>query len=126
MRTLYRTTITEVGPDVGDLVAGGVLILFAEGAPPELAEVSVLHIVEEGPSADAPPVGAAIRIGLVEAQLTAVGELAWKKVAELGHVVINFNGAAQVERPGELCATVVPGEVLAAALLPGADIVVEV
>jgi len=125
MPTLYRTTITEVGPDVGDLVAGGVLILFAEGAPPELAEVSVLHIVEEGPSPEAPPVGAAIRIGLVEARLTAVGELAWKKVAELGHVVINFNGASAVARPGELCATVVAGETLAAALLPGADIVIE-
>lgn len=126
MRTLYRTTITEIGPDVGDLVAGGVLILFAEGAPPELAEVSVLHLVEEGPSADAPPVGATIRIGLVEATLTAVGELAWKKVAELGHVVINFNGAAKAERPGELCASVVAGETLVSALLPGAEIVVAV
>ena len=32
-----KTTIKAIGPDVGDLVENGVLILFAEGAPPELA-----------------------------------------------------------------------------------------
>ena len=32
--TLLRTVVTQVGPDVADLLAGGVLILFADGAPP--------------------------------------------------------------------------------------------
>ena len=39
MKTYFRTTITQVGPDVADLIEGGVLILFADGAPAELAEV---------------------------------------------------------------------------------------
>ena len=124
MTVFYRTKITDVGPEVPELIEGGVLILYAEGAPPELAEVSVLHRVEEGPSADAPPVGALIRIGDVSARLTAVGELAWKKVADIGHVVINFDGAATAGRPGELCAEAKDAEHLKGALVAGAEIAV--
>jgi len=43
---LLKTSITEIGPDVPELAEAGVLILFAEGSPPELAEVSVLHAVQ--------------------------------------------------------------------------------
>ncbi|KQT52423.1 MULTISPECIES: PTS glucitol/sorbitol transporter subunit IIA [unclassified Aureimonas] len=119
-----RTLVTAVGPDVPDLLEGGVLILFADGAPPELAEVSVLHRVTEGPSDDAPKVGTPIRIGPVEAQLTGLGDLAWAKVRDLGHVVINFNGADHPERPGEIAATEVDGTALAAALSAGTEIVI--
>jgi PTS system glucitol/sorbitol-specific IIA component len=124
MTVFYRTKITAVGPEVPELIEGGILILYAEGAPPELAEVSVLHRVEEGPTADAPPVGASIRIGEVSARLTAVGELAWKKVADMGHVVINFDGADAAGRPGELCADKTEAEVLTRALVPGAEIAI--
>ena len=119
-----RTVVTAVGPDVPDLLEGGVLILFADGAPPELAEVSVLHRVSEGPS-DAPPaIGTAIRIGPVAATLTGLGDLAWAKVRDIGHVVINFNGASAPERPGEIAASEVDAAALAAALESGAEIVI--
>lgn len=124
MPTFYDTTITAVGPDVADLIEGGVLILFAEGAPPELAEVSVLHTVTAGPTPEAPPVGAAIRVGAVEATLTAIGSLAWAKIADIGHVVINFDGATASNRPGELNASAVDAELLAGALRPGTTIVI--
>ncbi len=124
MTLFYRTTITEVGPEVADLLAGGILILYAAGAPPELAEVSVLHQVESGPTADAPPVGAVLSIGAAGAALTAIGELAWQKVADIGHVVINFDGAAIAGRPGELCASPVDPDALLAALVPGAEIAI--
>jgi glucitol/sorbitol PTS system EIIA component len=119
-----RTTVTAVGPDVPDLLDGGVLILFAEGAPPELAEVAVLHAVEDGPSEGAPVPGTPIRIGGVEAQLTGIGEAAWAKVRDIGHVVVNFNGASAPDRLGELTASEVDGEALKAALVPGAKIVI--
>ncbi|MFC7400440.1 PTS glucitol/sorbitol transporter subunit IIA [Chelatococcus sp. GCM10030263] len=124
MTVFYRTKITEVGPEVPELIEGGILILYAEGAPPELAEVSVLHRVEEGPTADTPPVGARLRIGEVSVQLTAVGELAWKKVADIGHVVINFDRAATAGRPGELCASKTEAEALIRALVAGAEITI--
>ena len=124
MAIYYRTTITAVGPEVAELLEGGILILFAEGAPPELAEVSALHRVVEGPAAEAPPAGAAITIGSVTATLTAIGEQAWAKVADIGHVVINFDGAALSGRSGELSASVVPTAELLEAVRPGVSITI--
>ena len=124
MTQFLRTRVTAVGPDVPDLLEGGVLILFAEGAPPELAEVSVLHAVEGEATSEAPTPGVSIRVGSVSARLTGIGGLAWAKVRDIGHVVINFNGATDPERPGELTASEVDGAALAAALQPGAEIVI--
>jgi glucitol/sorbitol PTS system EIIA component len=98
----YKTVISSIGVEVQALLEGGVLILYSEGAPPELAEVSVLHSVEEA-SRDVPRVGSVLRIGEDSAVVTAVGPTAWNKVSELGHVVINFNGSHNAERPGEIC-----------------------
>lgn len=100
----YKTVISSIGEEVEALLDGGVLILYADGAPPELAEVSVLHRVEAS-SPDVPRVGSVLRIGEASAVVTAVGPSAWNKVSELGHVVINFNGSQNAERPGEICAT---------------------
>ncbi len=124
MTVLLKSRVTDVGPEVADLAEGGVLILFAEGSPPELAEVSVLHRTEEGPSADAPQIGASIAIGPVTATITAIGPAAWAKVREIGHVVITFNGAANAERPGEICASPVESDELVAALTPDATITI--
>jgi PTS system glucitol/sorbitol-specific IIA component len=124
MALYYRTVVTAVGPEVADLLDGGVLILFADGAPPELAEVSVLHRVEEGPSTAPPPVGAEIRIGEVTARLTAIGPLAWAKIAEMGHVVINFDGTTTAGRPGEIAASMVDPSLLQGVMDPGAVIVI--
>ena len=116
-----KTQITAIGPDVAELVAGGVLILFAEGAPPELAEVSVLHKVISIDKTQ-PKVGATIRIGPLDAKITAIGEYAWKKVIDIGHVVINFNNASVAERPGEICATALDAAALMAILKAGQTI----
>ncbi|MGV3551636.1 PTS glucitol/sorbitol transporter subunit IIA [Rhizobium sp.] len=118
-----KTTITAVGPDVADLAEGGVLILFADGAPPELAEVSVLHAPEVAPN-DEPPVGTRVMIGNIESKITAVGPIAWNKVKEIGHVVINFNDADAVERPGEICAAFLDPDMLKASLKVGSVITI--
>jgi PTS system glucitol/sorbitol-specific IIA component len=98
----YKTVISSIGEEVQALLEGGVLILYADGAPPELAEVSVLHRVEQA-SRDVPRTGSVLRIGEDTAIVTAVGPTAWNKVSELGHVVINFNGSRTADRPGEIC-----------------------
>lgn len=119
-----KTRITAIGPEVADLAEGGVLILFAEGSPPELAEVSVMHVVEEGPAPAAPAIGARIVIGALNAEITAVGDSAWQKVRDIGHVVISFTGADSTDRPGEICASEVDGQSLVAALREGQTIVI--
>ena len=99
----YSTTVTAIGEEVADLLEGGVLILYADGAPPALAEVSVQHLVDGAVQLQPPPVGARIALGELSTRVTAVGSSAWNKVRDLGHVVINFNGAGTAERPGEIC-----------------------
>ncbi len=121
MNTLYSTMIRDVGIEAPDLLEQGVLILFALGAPPELAEVSILH--EADRAAAAPPVaGDALRIGGEQFRITAVGDTAWQKVSELGHVVFSFNGAATAERPGEICVETVDAERLRPLLRSGLTI----
>jgi PTS system glucitol/sorbitol-specific IIA component len=124
MDVFLRSVITKVGPEVPDLLAGGVLILFADGAPEELAEVSVLHQVAGEPSAIGPGPGAELCIGNLSAILTGVGDHAWAKVREIGHVVVNFNGLDVPERPGELCASQINLEALGAALTAGSEIII--
>jgi PTS system glucitol/sorbitol-specific IIA component len=119
-----RSMITKVGPEVPDLLAGGVLILFAEGAPEELAEVSVLHQIAGEPTVTGPEPGAELCIGSLSAILTGVGNHAWAKVRDIGHVVVNFNGLDVPERPGELCASQVNLDALGAALTAGTEIII--
>jgi PTS system glucitol/sorbitol-specific IIA component len=118
MTTLYHTKISEVGAEAPDMLVGGVLILFKVGAPPELAEVSVLHDPDAKMGA-APKPGNMLAIGKLQLKITAVGDTAWKKVADLGHVVINFNGAARAERPGEICVEACDADAVSKYLTPG-------
>lgn len=122
MAEFFRTRMTKIGPEALELAESAMLILFADGAPPELAEVSVQHAVEIEPAPQGPAIGAELRIGEVSARLTAIGENAWDKIRRIGHVVINFNGANLAPRPGEICASAVDPAMLAAALTQGAEI----
>ena len=116
---LFRTVLTRIGPDAADLIGDGILILFDHSAPPELAEVSVLHD-RAGPVGRAPLAGDWLHIDGEAMRVTAVGESAWQKVLDLGHVVFSFNGAGSVSRPGEICVDrVAPGRLLPL-LVPGA------
>jgi len=123
MQTLYATTVHSVGADAPDLIAEGVLILFAAGAPPELAEVSVLHS-SAGAAGEAPAAGDRLAIGGQAFLITAVGATAWAKVREIGHVVFSFTGAAAADRPGEICVAPEPGVDLVGLLVPGAAIAI--
>ncbi len=123
MTTLYATAVHSVGADAPDLIAGGVLILFAAGAPPELAEVSVLHEAAGVPG-EAPAAGDILRIGAHAFRITAVGATAWAKVREIGHVVFSFNGAEVADRPGEICVAPVLGVDVAGLLAPGTPLAV--
>ena len=125
MTTLLQSKITAIGPEVEVLLEGGVLILFADGAPAELAEVSVCQRVEQANAETKPVPGDQVIIAGISSIITAVGDLAWDKVIEMGHVVINYNGAKSAERPGEICAQAVDKDALFAALKSGAAISIE-
>lgn len=121
----YRTVLTEIGEEVADLLDGGVLILYAHGAPPALAEVSVMHTVQEEMVGYSPSVGSVVKLGDLETKITAIGDTAWLKVKELGHVVINFNASSTAERPGEICVNAINPELVKATVVTGCQIIVQ-
>jgi glucitol/sorbitol PTS system EIIA component len=101
--SIYLTEITKIGPEVEELLGeAGTLVLFEEGAPPELAEMSVLH--EHSERREEPPeAGDVMVIDGEEFKITAVGDSAWKNMLQIGHASFKFNGAREVELPGEIC-----------------------
>ena len=125
MESIYRTEIKEIGAEVEAFIEEKYLILFEAGAPPELAEMSVLHDCSH--MRDEPPVaGDVLTIGDREIRITAVGEKAWKNIRDLGHAVFVFNGAREVEMPGQICLEETAPDGLLQAVKPGARLDIKV
>ena len=118
MEPIYLTEVTEIGPEVAEFLEEGLLILFQAGAPPELAEMSVLH-EPTSRREDPPEAGDVVAFGDRELRITAVGEKAWKNIQDLGHAVFKFNGAEEVELPGEIYLEQTDLESLKEAIQPG-------
>ncbi len=104
----YQTKVLTVGPEAADMVADGVLILFAEPVPEALAEVSVIHEPSQPLSGPIQPGDKAV-VGGAELSITSVGEIAAKNLETLGHVVLYVNQPDQ---------SLLPGAVHAAGTLP--------
>jgi PTS system glucitol/sorbitol-specific IIA component len=107
--TYYRTTVVSVGPEAGDMLAGGVLILYAEPLPDALADVSIVHRPDHPSGELTIGVGDVVSVGGHELTITAVGDIAAKNLDELGHVVL------YVDQPDQ---KLLPGAVHAAGGLP--------
>ena len=99
---IYLTEVTEIGPEVAEFLESGLLILFQAGAPPELAEIAVLHEPISGPREDPPEAGDVLVIGPREFRVTAIGSKAWQNIKDLGHAVFKFSGSLEAELPGEI------------------------
>jgi PTS system glucitol/sorbitol-specific IIA component len=101
VRTKYEMHVVEIGPLVAEFVDAKILVFFKFGAPPELAEFSVLH--EPGDFLEEVCPGDYIVIGDDQYQVTAVGEVANNNIRELGHLVMKCNGRTTAELPGDVC-----------------------
>lgn len=101
MNAYYESTVLRSGEEAADLLAGGVLILYADPIPDALESVSVVHRPAGPPSARMEP-GHLLTVGDQQVRLTRVGDIANDNLASLGHVVVYLD----------------PGD--DAALLPGA------
>ena len=74
------------------------IILFNDDAPPELADLSVLHTKSDIYSE--PAVGDMLFIGNKVFDITAVGDEAKSTLRDLGHCTLVFKGAHEPDRPG--------------------------
>jgi glucitol/sorbitol PTS system EIIA component len=104
----YRAVIREIGPMVSEFFTHGILIFFGESAPQELREVSLIHngtrVVSDLVVGDllkfVPPPSVNQQPSWY--RLTAVGSMANANLAELGHVVLHFDGASKARLPGAI------------------------
>jgi PTS system glucitol/sorbitol-specific IIA component len=116
---IYLTEVKEIGPEVAGFLEAGLLILFETGAPPELAEIAVLH--DPTSRREAPPEpGDVLVVEDQEFRITAVGYKAWQNVQDLGHAVFKFDGAAEPELPGQIHLEGHGAEMLGEVVRPGA------
>ena len=97
----YHTMITgwgELALSFLDDPESNFIILFNNDAPPELAELSILHTKEQLLAIPAP--GDTMIIGEKVFDITAVGEEAKSTLRDLGHCTLSFKGGSEPERPG--------------------------
>lgn len=99
-KTIYSTVVTELGESVNEFLDQGMLIMFKENAPQELAEFCILHS-ENDLREDVQP-GDVLTIGENSFRITAVGDAVNENLANLGHITLNFDGAEEAELPGTL------------------------
>jgi PTS system glucitol/sorbitol-specific IIA component len=102
----YEAKVVEIGPLVSEFIEAGIIVLFEIGAPPELAEFSILH--EHGPLKGEVVVGDIVLIDSESFQVTAVGDVANQNLANLGHLIMKCNGLTEPELPGDVCVEVKP------------------
>jgi PTS system glucitol/sorbitol-specific IIA component len=102
----YEGSITAIGPYVSEFIDAGILVLFGLSAPEELAEFALLH---DGAALRAPLVpGDVVYVDDSGYRVLAVGEVANANLANLGHLVVKFNGESEPELPGDVCVEAAP------------------
>ncbi|MFC4000788.1 PTS glucitol/sorbitol transporter subunit IIA [Prauserella oleivorans] len=90
MSVYYESTVLRAGAEAGDMVEGGVVILYADPIPDALESVSVVHSPAKGPEREIRP-GDVFCIGDEQVELVAVGDRAHENLRTLGHIVVYLN-----------------------------------
>ncbi|MBB6451115.1 PTS system glucitol/sorbitol-specific IIA component [Geomicrobium halophilum] len=97
---VYNTVITNRGASASEFLSEGMIVLFKNNAPDELAEFSILH--EENNLDGEIETGNTIAIGDHFFKITAVGSAVEKNLYSLGHITIHADGSKEAELPGTL------------------------
>jgi PTS system glucitol/sorbitol-specific IIA component len=102
----YDTVVTAVGSMVPEFVSAGVLVWFAEGAPEELHDFSVLHRPTVTTGGVAP--GDEVVLDGTVLTVLAVGPVANDNLVNLGHLDLKASGETEAPLPGDVCVEKVP------------------
>lgn len=97
----YDTVVTAVGSMVPEFVEAGVLVFFAEGAPEELHDFSILHRPTVTTGGLAP--GDEVRLDDTVFSVLAVGSVANENLVQLGHLDLKASGETEPALPGDVC-----------------------
>jgi PTS system glucitol/sorbitol-specific IIA component len=99
--TKYRAEIQSVGELAQEFVDEGILVFFATTAPEELQDTAFVHSTTEKPASPV-VVGDQVSINGTAFPVLAVGPVANENLANLGHLVLKFNGLKEAEMPGDI------------------------
>lgn len=97
---IYQSKINQIGEFAPDALADGMLILFKNGAPSDLADYCFVHSHDD--LKQDLQVGQVFQIGKHTFQITSVGDVASTNFRELGHITLRFDGSSQAELPGNI------------------------
>lgn len=96
----YQAKVTEIGEMALEFLEMDMLIIFNNNAPKELAEISVLHSIEE--MEHEVEVGDTVQFGESTYIVTAVGGEANHTLKLLGHCSFKFTGKSEADLPGQI------------------------
>jgi PTS system glucitol/sorbitol-specific IIA component len=96
----YKTTVTKLGESYGDIFEQGMVVVFNENAPEELAELSALHTPAKLPR-DVKS-GDEVVLGNKRYTVTAVGPEANYTLGKMGHCTFVFTGTDKAELDGHI------------------------
>jgi len=97
----YHSAITSWGTDALTFLDDkelNFMIIFNEGAPPELQEIAILH--KASPLLAKLSVDDTVVICGKVFTITAIGSEAEHTLKELGHCTLSFKGGTEPDRPG--------------------------
>ncbi|WP_294828154.1 PTS glucitol/sorbitol transporter subunit IIA [Gilliamella sp. G0441] len=97
-KIIYYSKIRQIGDFAKEALADGMLILFNEGAPSDLADYCFIH--SHGELRQNLKIGQCIQLGKHAFQITSVGDVATTNFKELGHITLKFDGNCDAELPG--------------------------
>lgn len=102
---MFSSKIVEIGSLVEEFKQENLLVLFGKEAPPELADISVLHVPEVDDNNNLAE-GSKLSIGKDEYNIVQVGSEANENFDTLGHVSIYFSDDENTEiLPGAILVT---------------------
>ncbi|MDA8194892.1 MAG: PTS glucitol/sorbitol transporter subunit IIA [Thermaerobacter sp.] len=97
----YETEITALGGECAEFVAANMLVLFGEGAPAELRDISAIHTVRVMAAEPILETGRVLEIGHHALRIVAVGTVAEDNLRSIGHLVIVKGGEDPI-LPGQI------------------------
>ncbi|MGT2666951.1 PTS glucitol/sorbitol transporter subunit IIA [Streptococcus rifensis] len=98
--TIFETSVTAIGPEAELFRSESMIILFGDKAPDMLADMCYTIIVN--PINEEIKPGQTIYFDHDAYPITAVGSVAQKNLASLGHITVKFDGKTDPELPGTI------------------------
>jgi len=96
----FQGKIISIGPLVDEFKQAGILVFFGKSAPEELIEFSVIHDASE--LIEPLEVDDIIFLGEEQFKVLSVGEVANTNLANLGHLIMKFDGETEARLPGDV------------------------